>query len=317
MTDLASIQPNDVPKVIEYLLGKGKHSVRSAIPGASGEVLKITDNIITIRLKSGKAGVLSLNKIDGLKIERGENGGYLIKCRMNNGDSQPAPIQESLKSLIKKIVLSEITNNTFGTPDHKKDDETEKAAKKVVDNAEQKPGTGKVVGDSEKHHVEFVKNGDKYDVTSITNGTDRRVAKALTLDDAVDFAKKHAEETEKSYVEKAREKSINSGKEKKEDTKKKDEKPSDKMEDAEEKKQVDVADDNDKKAEEKVDKDLTAIKDDNAAQLGGEIVDKIDKIIDRVLKKNTVKLKADSEMESPDKLVVKDKGTPELKEKKS
>jgi len=52
------------------------------------------------------------------------------------------------------------------------------------------------------------------------------------------------------------------------------------------------------------------------------LVDKIEKIIDRVLKSKVKAdakspfLKADSDKESSDKLTVKDKGTPELKEKK-
>jgi hypothetical protein len=92
------------------------------------------------------------------------------------------------------------------------------------------------------------------------------------------------------------------------------------MEETKEKNQVEISDKTDAKAEEKVDKKLAPITKDDSAPKGGDIVDKIEKIIDRVLKDKaepkTAHLKADKEMESPDKLRVKDKGTPALKDSK-
>ena len=229
--------------------------------------------------------------------------------------------RDELKQAIKKIILQEITNNQFGTPDHKEDVEGAKAVEKLVGKdgkVVSSPGTGKVVGDTNKHNVAFSKQGgDKYDVISITNGSDRKIAKGLTLEDAVKFAKDHAAETETSYVDKAREKSLNSGKEIKPE--KVDAKVDDGMEEVKEKTQKDISDDNDKKAEEKPDKDLAAISDDISSQLGGELVDKLQKIIDRVVtgkdkvEPKTAYLKADSKMESPDKLTTKLKDTPALK----
>lgn len=232
--------------------------------------------------------------------------------------------RDELKQAIKKIILQEITNNQFGTPDHADDVEGAKAVENLIGKDGKtisSPGTGKVVGDKKKHNVAFSRQSDdNYDVVSITNGSDRKTAKGLTLDNAVKFAKDHADASETSYVEKARAKSINSGKEIKPETP--GTKVEDTMEESDEDTQKDIADDNDKKAEEKVDKDLAPINSDIASQMGGALVDKIEKIIDRVLKgkdkvePKTAYLKTNSKMESPDKLTVKDKGTPALKEKK-
>lgn len=239
--------------------------------------------------------------------------------KMSVYSPKEVPVNESIKSLLKKIIISEMTQNQFGTPaqTQKKDEEAEKELKKATGvEAEEKPGTGKVSSASPKHHVELSRNADdNYDVVSYTNESDRKIARGVKLEDAMELVKNHAKDTEKSYVEKAREKSINGGDAKKDD-KKKDEKSEDKMEEVDETKQVEIADKNDKKAEEKPDKKLTPAKDELSAQMGGEFADKVEKIIDRVLKKNTVKLKADPDMESPDKRVVKVKETPELKEKK-
>ena len=240
--------------------------------------------------------------------------------------------RDLLKKAIKKLVLQEITNNQFGTPDVRGDEKAAKAAEKAVDEdgkVVNAPGTGKVVGDSPKHTFALCKQSDdNYDVMSIANGSERKTAKGLKLEDAVKFAKNHAEECEKSYVEKARAKSVNGGKEIKKEEDKKEVaggnkvSDTDQMEDAEEETQIDIADDATTKADEKSDKELTAVDDDNSFQMGGELVDKIEKIIDRVLKAKdkvepkTAHLKADSKMESPDKLTIKQKDTPALKEKK-
>lgn len=241
--------------------------------------------------------------------------------------------RDLLKQAIKKLVLQEITlnTNTVGTTDSLPDQEAEKALKKMVpgdDSVEKRPGSSKVTA-SGKHQIALDKVAeDRYNVVSITNGSDRRVAHNLKLEEVKEFVKKHADETEKSYVDQARAKSINSGKEVKKEEKKKEVasgvkvSETDKMEDVEEEKQVDIADEVDVKADEKPDKELSAIDDDNSPQLGGELVDKIEKIIDRVLKdKNkaepkTAHLKTDKKMESPDKLTVKVKETPAIKDSK-
>jgi hypothetical protein len=227
--------------------------------------------------------------------------------------------RDLLKKAIKQLVLQEITNNQFGTPDHSEDVAGGKAAEKciakdgkVINSA----GTGKVVGDSPKHRFAFSKQSDdKYNVVSITNESERKTAVGLSLEDAVKFVKDHEKESEKSYVEKARAKSINAGKEVKEDSKK--EQP-DTMEETDEETQVDIADDNDWKAEEKVDKKLAPVGKNNSAQQGGKLVDKVERVEDRVddggkVEQKTAYLKVDSKMKSPNKLVVKDKGTPALK----
>jgi len=239
--------------------------------------------------------------------------------------------RDAIKQIIKKLVLQEITmnTNTVGTTDTLPDQDAEAALKKALpkdDSVQKRPGSSKVTA-SGKHQVALSRNSDdSYDVVSITNGSDRRTAKNLKLEEVNDFIKKHASESEKSYVQKAFDKtSQGHGLKKDEKVEKKEEKSesSDKMDDAEETKQADIADDNTVKADEKADKKVAPVDDDLAPQMGGELVDKIEKVIDRVLKNKakadakTAHLKPDSEMESPDKLSVKMKETPALKEKKS
>ena len=95
------------------------------------------------------------------------------------------------------------------------------------------------------------------------------------------------------------------------------------MDDADEETQLDIADDTTEKADVKVDKKTAPINKDVAPALGGNIVDKLEKIIDKVLKDKTAAdaksayLKHDKDTESSDKLTVKLKDTPALKEKKS
>ena len=230
--------------------------------------------------------------------------------------------RDILKKAIKKLIIKEITNNQFGTPDTKNDFEATKAAEKVAGKdggVIKAPGTGKVVADNAKHSVAFSKQSDdSYNVVSITNGSDRKTAKNLKLEDAVEFAKKHAEESKKSYTEKAYDKSLKGFGKKPAKVEEKEE--ADKMDDVDAEKQVDIADDSTVKAEEKVDKETAPINKDGSAQLGGSIVDKIEKIVDRLLKSKaepkTAHLKTDTDMESSDKLTTKLKDTPALKEKK-
>lgn len=235
--------------------------------------------------------------------------------------------RDQLKSVIKKLVLREITQNQFGTPNVTKDPEGEAVVKKFAgkDGEVSGPvGTGKVVADSSKHHVELVLNGGLYDVVSVTNGSDRRTAKSLKLEDAKEFIEKHAKDSEKSYTEKAYDKSEKGfGKQAPKEAKK-EEKNADEMKDVKKPEtQTKIADKNDAKAEEKPNKDLAPTDDDNSAAQGGQLVDKISRIIDTVLKNKakadskTAYLKADKDMESPDKLAVKLDGTNAIKGAKS
>ena len=234
--------------------------------------------------------------------------------------------RELLKQAIKKLVLQEMTQADYGVGKPSTNDTLVKDVKKSVGKAgeaSENPLNGKVTVDDgeggKKYQCEIVECGEGlFDATVITHGSDRKVGKALTADKLAEFLKTSVK-TEKSAVEKAREKSINSGPEKKEP--KKEEKVADEMEDAEEETQVDIADDNDVKADVKVDKKLAPVNKDVSASMGGSIVDKIEKIVDRILKDKaeakSAHLKTDSKMESPDKLTVKVKDTPALKEKKS
>lgn len=226
--------------------------------------------------------------------------------------------RDLLKKAIKKLVLQEITNNQLGTPIHtdKKDQNGEEALTKAMGkkaDVKQIHGTGKTAGKDEKQEVQLSKNAeDCYDVVSVTNESERKIARGVSLEAAMDLVKKHAKDSEKTYVQKAYDKSLKGfGKEVKEDKEEKEE--ADKMDDVDAEKQIDIADDNTEKAEQKVDVDVEAA-------MGGDIVGKIEKIIDKVLKDKaepkSAYLKHDKDTESPDKLTTKLKDTPALKEKK-
>jgi hypothetical protein len=233
--------------------------------------------------------------------------------------------RDLIKKAIKKLVLQEITNNQFGTPIQS--DATDKNGLEAVSKAMGKGseastivGTGgKIAGSTDKQKVELSKNCDAcYDVVSVTNESERKIARGVSLEAAMELVKKHAGDSEKTYVQKAYDKSLKGFGKKpaKVDEKKED----DKMDDADEELQIDIADDNTEKADVKADKENGPINKDVSASMGGEMVDKIEKIIDRILKNKadakTAHLKTDKDMESSDKLTTKLKDTPALKEKK-
>lgn len=235
--------------------------------------------------------------------------------------------RDRLKQAIKKLVLQEITNNQFGIQIHtdKKDVTAEKELTKAMGKdaaVMHVRGTGKTAGATEKQEVQLSKNAeDCYDVVSITNESERKIARGVSLEAAMELVKQHAENSDKTYVQKAYDKTSQGHGLKAE--KKEEVEEADKMDDVDEEKQVNIADDTTVKAEEKSDKEKAAVSKDTSAPMGGEIVDKIEKIIDRVLKdKNKAEpksayLKHDKDTESPDKLTTKLKDTPALKEKKS
>ena len=240
--------------------------------------------------------------------------------------------RELLKKAIKKLVLQEITNNQFGTPiqSDKKDLTGEEALTKAMGkdaNVMKIRGTGKTAGMKGNQEVQLSKNCDHcYDVVSITNESERKIARGISLEAAMELVKQHAESSDKTYVQKAYDKA--KAPLKKEENKDKQEVSSkendtDKMEETEENTQLDIADKETQKVDVKPTKENAPTAKEDANVLGGNIVDKIEKIVDKVLKdKNkaepkTAYLKHDKDTESPDKLTVKLKDTPELKEKKS
>lgn len=234
--------------------------------------------------------------------------------------------RDLLKKAIKKLVIQEITNNQFGTPIHtdKKDLDGEEALTKALGkdaHVSKARGTGKTIGVKGNQTVELGKNCDHcYDVVSVTNDSERKIARGVSLEAAMELVKQHAESSEKTYVQKAYDKSLKGFGKKPSEDEEADE--ADKMDDADEELQLDIADDTTEKADVKADKDNAPINKDNAPALGGNIVDKLEKIIDKVLKDKTkadatsAYLKHDKDTESPDKLTVKLKDTPTLKEKK-
>jgi hypothetical protein len=231
--------------------------------------------------------------------------------------------RDLIKKAIKKLVLQEIANNQFGVQVH-----VDNADKKGSDalckamgknNAGSIIGTGKTAGCDDNQKVELSKNAeDNYDVVSVTNESERKIARGVSLEAAMELVKKHAGDSEKTYVEKAYDKSLKGFGKK--PAKVDEKKENDTMDDADEELQIDIADDNTEKADVKADKENGPINKDVSASMGGEMVDKIEKIIDRILKNKadakTAHLKTDKDMESSDKLTTKLKDTPALKEKK-
>lgn len=234
--------------------------------------------------------------------------------------------RDFLKKAIKKLVLKEIANNQFGTPIQNPDKRMNLDAEKKLKTAMGKDadvhcptGTGKISGVTEKQEVTLSKNAeDCYDVISVANGSERKIARGVSLEEAMELVKKHAKDSEKTYVQKAYDKTSQGHGLKK--SEKEEKKEADKMDDVDEETQLDIADDTTEKADVKVDKKLAPINKDVSAPMGGDIVDKIEKIIDRVLKDKadakTAHLKVDKDVQSPDKLTTKLKDTPALKEKK-
>jgi hypothetical protein len=233
--------------------------------------------------------------------------------------------RDLIKRAIKKLVLQEIANNQFGTPIQS--DATDKNGLEAVSKAMGKGseastivGTGgKIAGSTDKQKVELSKNCDAcYDVVSVTNESERKIARGVSLEAAMELVKKHAGDSEKTYVQKAYDKSLKGFGKK--PAKVDEKKENDTMDDADEELQIDIADDNTEKADVKADKENGPINKDVSASMGGEMVDKIEKIIDRILKNKadakTAHLKTDKDMESSDKLTTKLKDTPALKEKK-
>lgn len=236
--------------------------------------------------------------------------------------------RDLLKKAIKKLVIQEITNNQFGTPiqhdlaDKKGVESVSKAMGKGSEVSTIVGTGGKIAASTDKQKVELSKNTeDCYDVVSVTNESERKIARGISLEAAMELVKQHAAGSETTYVRKAYDKSLKGFGKKPSEKKEKNE--ADKMDDVDEEKQVEIADDTTEKADVKVNKETAPINKDVAPALGGDIVDKIEKIVDRVLKdKNKAEpksayLKHDKDTESPDKLTTKLKDTPALKEKKS
>lgn len=236
--------------------------------------------------------------------------------------------RDLLKKAIKKLVIQEITNNQFGTPIENPDKRMNLSAEKDLKKAMGKDadvhcptGTGKISGVNEKQEVTLSKNAENcYDVISVVNGSERKIARGVSLEAAMELVKKHADDSEKTYVQKAYAKTSQGHGLKAE--KKEEKEEADKMDDVDEETQVEIADDTTEKADAKVNKENAPINKEVSAPLGGNIVDKIEKIVDRVLKDKhkadakSAYLKHDKDTESPDNLTTKLKDTPALKEKK-
>jgi hypothetical protein len=237
--------------------------------------------------------------------------------------------RDLIKNAIKKLVIQEIANNQFGTPIQNPDKVMNLDAEKELKSAMGKDadvhcptGTGKISGVNEKQQVTLSKNcGECYDVVSVANGSERKIARGVSLEAAMELVKKHAKDSEKTYVQKAYDKSLKGFGKKPSEKEEKNE--ADKMDDVDEEIQIDIADDTTEKADAKADKENAPINKDVSASMGGEMVDKIEKIIDRVLKlkakadATTAYLKHDKDTESSDKLTTKLKDTPALKQNKS
>jgi hypothetical protein len=218
-----------------------------------------------------------------------------------------------LKKAIKKLVIQEITNNQFGTADHRSDEVSVDALRKATgdDEATKVPGSGKMISQTPGHTIKLVKNAeDLYDVESMTNETERKVAKAMTLEDAVEFIKSCVKD-DKTYVNAAREKSINGGAKITE--------ADDKMIKVKSSSQQEIADSVKNKAEKKVNKELSPLEGVEEDSVGGELVDKIERAIEKVLNSKfkadskSAYLKANNDKKTEPDVSVKLKSTPKLK----
>ena len=240
--------------------------------------------------------------------------------------------RDRLKQAIKKLVIQEITQNTFGTPIENPDKKIDMKAEKALKTALGKDadvhcptGTGKISGRTDKQTATLSRNAeDCYDVVSVTNESERKIARGVSLEAAMDLVKQHAKDSEKTYVQKNWEKAKAPLKKKEnEDVQEVSSKTDDedKMDETNEDKQIDISDKDTQKADVKADKELAPINKDVSAPMGGNIVDKIEKIVDRLMKDKAepkgAYLKHDKDTESPDKLTTKLKDTPALKGKKS
>ena len=237
------------------------------------------------------------------------------------------------KSAIKWLVIQEMTQADYGVGKASTNSEVVAKLDKALKSAAGKstavtenPLNGKISFDDgangAKFQVELVVQGETFDVTALLHNSDRFIAKGFTIDVVLKFIKDELDSDEsKSYVNKSFEKGKASiAKTAKVEPKKnetKDEKAADEMEDAKETTQKEAADKATADVEEESDEEISLAQ-------GGELVDKIEKIIDRILKGKQVKadaktsfLKADKSNESCVKLTVKAKETPELKQKKS
>jgi hypothetical protein len=219
-----------------------------------------------------------------------------------------------LKKAIRKLVIQEITNNQFGTSDHREDKVSVDALKKATgdDNAQKVPGSGKIVSQSPGHTIKLVKSADDlYDVESVTNESDRKIAKSVTLEDAVEFIKSCVKD-DKSYVQSARDKSISGGAKINE--------ANDVMKKVKSvHSQQEIADSVKNKSEKKVKKELSPLEGVEEDSVGGTLVDKINRAIEKVLSNKvkadskTAYLKADKDKKTDPDVSVKLKSTPKIK----
>ena len=204
--------------------------------------------------------------------------------------------REALKSVIKKLILQEVSTADFGSRKQVTNtglaDEWDKALKSAAGKeASVLPSEYRGVFLFDDGHggnkfvVEVTSTNDRdlaFDVRAIFHSSDRFYGKGLDRKDILDFIKKHLAKDQEGYVDMAYNKSIKAlGRDINKDTnafekeKEEDAKDFDKMTDAKEDKQVDIAKEHDKKAEEKFDKAYAPIDKDNSLQLGGTLVDKI------------------------------------------
>ena len=244
--------------------------------------------------------------------------------------------REALKAVIKKLVINEITRNDFGSRKQTLNVELANEWDKAV-----KSAAGKDAGctpndynscyliEDGKGGLDFVvevtstdDHANQFDVRAVFHRSDRFYGKAMDKKDVTEFIKKQLTGEKDTYVNLAYKKSMQAlGRDVDKSTKdyvkekKEDAKDFDRRAEVEVETQKERADDNDKKAEEKADKTLAPTADDTKfLQMGGELVAKIEKIIDMALQKK-VTLKADKDNESPDKLAVKLDGTSPIKGK--
>lgn len=243
--------------------------------------------------------------------------------------------REQLKNILRPIILNEIAFSDFGTPKkHSNEELLLKVSTVTEDSAivEEVPQNGKIlVGDKaggNRFSIEITEGaGNKlFNFVAITNGADRVSKINVSFDELTDLLKKYTKTKESdSYVAKAEDKTAKESDSYVAKVEDKTVKPkevvkkevTDDTDDIDEElivnrivSQKEIGDSTTTKAEEAV----CVKKNAPVKAMGGEFVDDIDRVVDRLFNDKSFKsAKADKKNESSDKLVVPIKSTPTFK----
>lgn len=240
--------------------------------------------------------------------------------------------REQLKNILRPIILNEIAFSDFGTPKKHENSELVDKIDGVTNGSakvEEVPQNGKIlVGDKaggKRFSIEITEGAgnELFNFVAITNGSDRVSKINVPFDELKDLLKTYTKTKESdSYVAKAEDKTAKESDSYVAKVEDKTVKPKEVVkkevtDDIDEElivnrivSQKEIGDSTTTKAE-----DAVCVKKNAPVKaMGGEFVDDIDRVVDRLFNNKSFKsAKADKKNESPDKLVVPIKSTPALK----